>query len=69
MELESDEERKYMAKLNRNIKESKKPVPKKKTKDEENNYQDLDHYFDEIVEQRIKDKEEEMKIKPMNFKK
>ena len=70
VEFDSEEEREYIEKLNRNIKiKQKKVVNNKKIKEDENKYQDLDHYFEQIIEQKIKDKEEEMKIKPIEFKK
>lgn len=69
MEIDSEEERRYIAKLNKNIKESKKQAPKKKGKEDENKYQDLDHFFEQVVQQKIKEKEEDMKLNPLNFKK
>jgi len=66
-EFDSEEEREYIAKLNRNIKMKAKKETNKKG--DGNKYQDLDHYFEEIIEKRIQEKEEEMKIKPVGFKK
>jgi len=61
-ELDEEEEREYIMLLNRNIKEEGKNK-KNKTGD----FVDLDGYFSRTIEAKIKEKENTMKHKPIDF--
>lgn len=64
-QLDSEDEREYIEKLNRNIKEKRKTGAKKNGAD----YLDVDGFFNNVVDKRIKEKEEELKIgQPKEFK-
>ncbi len=69
VEYDSEEEREYINKLNKNIKDSSKKSKSKNKKATDNKYLDLDHYFEKLVEQKVHDEEEEMHVQPVGFKK
>lgn len=68
--MDSEEEREFIEKLNRNIKDKKKGPLKKHVKSKTHGCIDVDDYFEKIVDQRIAEKEEELKLnQPTDFKK
>jgi len=69
IDFDSEEETEYIRKLNKNIKESHKKVKSSNKKIADNKYLDLDHYFEKLVEQKVKAEEEDMHVQPVTFNK
>jgi len=68
-DFESEDEREYIRKLNKNIKDNSKKTKTANKKNTDNKYLDLDHYFEKLVEQKVKNEEEEMHVQPVGFTK
>ena len=69
-EIDSEEEREHIEKLNRNIKDRKKQPLKKHAKSKTHDCLDVDDYFQKLVDKKIEEKEEELKLhQPTDFKK
>ena len=67
--MTDDEEKECVEKLNRNIRSYRTNNHKRIRSKKKDDIYDLDRYFSQFIDKRIKTKEEQSNINPIDFKK